>query len=176
MDKKSRITIDVAGATVVVDGRSLKCPMPVEADGYRVLQWNPAAGKWPGFAERMSGEGLAFKDWSLIKPFVSGWRSAAKADDAAQAAAAAHAAAEAARLQAEAEAARAEHEAAAEAQRRKLEDERPVIDAQNGLASTDYKIIKAMETALLASGALDVDTASEREAWREVIRKAREAV
>lgn len=173
-DKKSVISIDVHGGTVTVDGRSLKCTMPEVASQYRAIHWDPSVPKWPGFAERANGEGQAFKDFAVLTPFVAAWKLAAKADDDTKAAAAAHAEAAERRRQAEEEAARAEHDAAVAAQQQAIEAAAPVNTALSGLAGSDYKIIKAMEAALLASGQIAPEIAAEREAWRETVRKARE--
>lgn len=167
-----RIHIDVAKGVVGVDEEyyavtGFDWPLHVHE-----LRWDPALPTFRGGISQ-AGDSYRFDDFSTFVPYLDAWQRAkdkADADKEAQR----QADIETARVKQEAEErAAAERQAEVDARKAEFERQRPVLEAQAHLASTDFKIVKLMEAKLIAEGALDPDLVAQREAARQTIRDSK---
>lgn len=166
MKETASVQVISAIKSVAVNGRVLPVDVPPALwINLHALSWTPGK-EWPGHEERTNGEGWGFKDFLRIAPFVDAWHRAAAIDDERQAAAktAAKAAAEVEAHNRKAEELKAAAQEAADA---------PANAAAFNLAATDWRVVRAMETQLSATGALSAEFIAEREAWRKTLREHR---
>jgi len=162
MDEKS---VTVGGETYVIF--NLDWPEHVH-----MLMWEPKAEKLKGYISQV-GDSYRFDDFTQFEPYVAAWQQAKdKADAEKEAQRQADIAAAKEKQEAEEKAA-AERQAAIDQALAHAERQRPIHEAQAALATTDFKIIKAMEAKLIAEGALDPDLVAKREAARQTIRDSK---
>jgi hypothetical protein len=158
-DEKS---VTVGGETFIIPG--LDWPSHVH-----MLMWEPKADRLKGYISQ-AGDAYRFDGFDQFEPYVAAWKDAKAKDDAEKAKAAQEAEAAEKEREAAAKRAEAEQRALIEEAMAQAEKQRPIAQAQAALASTDFKIIKAMEAKLIAEGAIDVDLVAKREAARQAIR------
>mgnify|MGYP003405363877 FL=1 len=161
----SEKSVTIGGETYIIP--DLDWPAHVH-----MLMWEPMRDRLRGYISQV-GDAYRFDNFDQFKPYVAAWEDAkAKADAEKEAQRQADEAAAAVKKEAEEKEA-AERQAAHDAVLAEIERQRPVVEAQSALASTDFKIIKAMEAKLLADGALDPDLVAKREAARQTIRDSK---
>lgn len=165
MYEDKNISIHAAEKTVAINGEAYVVESFDWPTDLIHLGWDPNQPRLKGHVSRQ-GDSYRFESFDQFERYIAAWQDAkAKADEER----------EAARL-AEIEAAKAEQEkidAANAAAIAEMEQQRPFYEAQRTLASTDFKIIKAMEAKLIAEGALDPDLVAKREAARQTIRDSK---